>query len=55
MKMMNDSTAIKVPVKKGIENDGKVEITAPVFSNKDRIVVSGNYGLSDTARVVVSK
>ncbi len=51
MKMTDSSTAVKVPVKKGIETADRVEILSPVFSPSDRILVSGNYGLPDTARV----
>ncbi len=54
MKLINDSTAIKVPVEKGIEKDGKVQIVSPEFSQNDKILSSGNYGLSDTASVIVS-
>lgn len=53
MKLINDSTAVKVPVEKGIESDGKVEILSPVFETSDRIIIKGNYGLSDTAKVSV--
>ena len=55
MKMLNDSTAVKVPVKKGIEADGKIEIVSPPLSETDRILLNGNYGLSDTAKVKVNK
>jgi multidrug efflux pump subunit AcrA (membrane-fusion protein) len=55
MKMINDSTAVKVPVKKGIETGSKVEIISPVFSPQDKILLSGNYGLADTALVIVHK
>lgn len=51
MKMTDSSTAVKVPVKKGIETADRVEILSPVFSPSDRILVSGNYGLPDTAKV----
>jgi len=54
MKMINDSTAVKVPVKTGIESGDKIEIISPDFSPKDRILLSGNYGLSDTAKVTAS-
>jgi biotin carboxyl carrier protein len=54
MKMINDTTAIKVPVKKGIETGEKVEIISPNFSPLDKILLSGNYGLPDTALVVVA-
>ncbi|MDP4186692.1 MAG: HlyD family efflux transporter periplasmic adaptor subunit [Bacteroidota bacterium] len=55
MKLINDSTAIKIPVSKGIENSQKVEILQPSFSSSDKIVVSGNYGLSDTAKILIKK
>lgn len=53
MKLVNDSTAIKVPVKKGLENIDEVEITDPAFTPADRILLTGNYGLPDTARVFI--
>ena len=55
MKLMNDSTAIKVPIKKGIESAEKIEILDPSFKNTDNILLTGNYGLSDTARVTILK
>ncbi|WP_208394801.1 efflux RND transporter periplasmic adaptor subunit [Mucilaginibacter gilvus] len=55
MKLINDTTAIKIPVKKGIESGGKVEIVSPKFNTNDRIAVSGNYGLADTAKVKIVK
>ncbi len=54
MKMLNDSTAAKVAVKKGIETNDRVEIVSPPFAANDRILVSGNYGLGDTARVKIT-
>jgi len=53
MKILNDSTAAKVPVKKGIETSDKVEIVSPTFAGSDKILISGNYGLADTARVKI--
>jgi biotin carboxyl carrier protein len=55
MKLINDSTAVKIPVKKGISSDTKVEIISPVFSPADRIIYSGQYGLPDTASVLINK
>lgn len=55
MKLINDSTAIKVPVTIGAQNDSLIEIKNPVFNSYDKILVSGNYGLSDTALVKVLK
>ena len=54
MKMINDSTAVKVAVKTGIEKGDTVQIVSPNFSPDDRILLSGNYGLPDTAFVKVS-
>src|SRR5450631_986597 len=51
MKMTESITAVKIPVKKGIETRERIEILSPVFSTKDKIILSGNYGLPDTARV----
>lgn len=53
MKMINDSTAVKVEIKKGIVSGDNVEIVSPLFLGTDKILVSGNYGLADTAKVKV--
>ena len=55
MKMIDSSTAVKVPVKKGMETADRVEILSPVFSPSDRILITGNYGLPDTAKVKVGE
>jgi hypothetical protein len=55
MKLINDSTAIKVAVKKGIETNDKVEILEPQFNPADKIIFTGNYGLADTAKVSTQK
>jgi biotin carboxyl carrier protein len=55
MKLINDSTAVKVPVKIGIMTDKQVEIISPAFSQNDRFINSGNYGLPDTALVNIIK
>jgi biotin carboxyl carrier protein len=55
MKLINDSTAVKIPIKKGISTDFKIEITSPVFDAADRIIYTGQYGLPDTAFVTISK
>ena len=55
MKLLDSTTAVKVFVKKGIETKDKVEILSPVFSPADHILVSGNYGLPDTAKVKVGE
>jgi multidrug efflux pump subunit AcrA (membrane-fusion protein) len=53
MKLTDSATAVKVPVKKGIETKDRVEILEPVFAPGDKILVTGNYGLPDTAKVKV--
>jgi HlyD family secretion protein len=53
MKMTDSTTAVKTIIKKGIETTDKIEILAPVFSDNDRILITGNYGLGDTAKVKV--
>lgn len=53
MKLIDSITAVKVPVTKGIETGSHVEILSPVFSPNDKIILTGNYGLPDTAKVAV--
>lgn len=55
MKMINDSTAVKVNITKSIENTNLIEVIAPKFDKKDRIITSGNYGIADTAKVKILK
>ena len=55
MKMLNDSIAAKVSIKKGIESDGRIEIISPVLSPNDKVLITGNYGLNDTAKVQIVK
>ena len=57
MKLINDNTAIKAlrSHQKAYENNEEVEITSPVFSSSDRMVLTGNYGLPDTARITIMK
>ncbi len=53
MKLLNDSTAVKVPVQTGVEKGDTVQILSPQFSADTKILSAGNYGLSDTALVIV--
>lgn len=55
MKLIDDSTAVKIVVKKGFENNDEVEITEPLLLESDRILLTGNYGLPDTARITIIK
>jgi multidrug efflux pump subunit AcrA (membrane-fusion protein) len=51
MKLIDDSTAAKVPVTKGLEINDRIEIVSPKFSASDKFLLTGNYGLADTARI----
>ena len=53
MKLIDSTTAVKVPVKTGLETLDRVEVLSPVFAPGDKILVTGNYGLPDTAKVKV--
>lgn len=55
MKMIDSVTAVKVPVTKGMESGDRVEIMRPVFKASDKILLKGNYGLPDTAKVKIMK
>lgn len=53
MKLVNDSIAIRIMVKKGIETNNEVEITDPLLNSSDRVILTGNYGLPDTASIII--
>lgn len=53
MKLIDSATAVKVSVKKGLETKDRVEVVSPRFSPSDQILITGNYGLPDTAKVKV--
>jgi hypothetical protein len=53
MKMTGSTTAVKVPVVKGMETESRVEILSPVLNLADMILLTGNYGLPDTAEVKI--
>ena len=55
MKLINDSTAVRVPVVTGMQRDNRIEILSPRFAPNDRLVSKGGYGLADTASVVVKR
>ncbi len=55
MQLMNDSTAVRTEVTIGLEMNGMMEITTPRFNALARILTSGNYGLDDTASVIVKQ
>jgi biotin carboxyl carrier protein len=51
MRMIDSTTAVKTIIKKGMETATAVEILSPALSATDKIVLTGNYGLADTAKV----
>ncbi len=53
MKMVDGSTAVKILVKKGIETSDRVEILSPALKAADKILLTGNYGLPDRAKVAI--
>ena len=53
MKMINSNTAIKIPIKKGIQTEDKIEILSPVLTREDKILLTGNFGVADTIKVKV--
>jgi len=53
MKMIDSTTAVKVPIVKGIETSDRVEVISPQFSPTDKILITGNYGLPDSAKVKI--
>jgi multidrug efflux pump subunit AcrA (membrane-fusion protein) len=55
MKMIDSITAVKVAVIKGMETGDRVEIIRPQFSDSDKILLTGNYGLPDTAKVKIMR
>ena len=55
MKLINDTTAVKVLVTTGISDKEYVQIKMPEFKDTDLFLSSGNYGLGDTANVKVIK
>jgi len=55
MKILHDSIAINIPVKKGFENNRMVEILSSNISVNDTLISEGAYGLPDSTIVKVVK
>lgn len=53
MRLINDSIAVRVSVKPGNQTHGLVEILSPKFTEQDRIISEGAYGLGDTSFVEI--
>lgn len=55
MKVVDNSTAVQVFIRKGIENDSLIQIISPVFNPGDRIIADGGFGLTDSSKVTITK
>ena len=55
MKVVDNKLAIKVPIKKGIENDDTVEALSSGLTNSDVVIIEGAYGLNDSTVVRIIK
>jgi multidrug efflux pump subunit AcrA (membrane-fusion protein) len=53
MKLLNDSTAIRVDIEKGIENNNYVQIVKPQLNTSDKIIFDGGFGLADTSKIII--
>ncbi|HMK26392.1 MAG TPA: efflux RND transporter periplasmic adaptor subunit [Chitinophagaceae bacterium] len=53
MKVTDSTTAVKIPVTKGMEINDRIEILSPAFSVSDKFLLTGNYGLADTAKIKI--
>lgn len=54
MKLINDSTAVKVTIRPGLSEADSIQVIEPHFSEHDLILSSGNYGVGDTVLVKVT-
>lgn len=54
MELVNDTTAVRVDIMIGNKNRESVEIISPTFKSGAKFLISGNYGLPDTASVKVN-
>ncbi|HVO75096.1 MAG TPA: efflux RND transporter periplasmic adaptor subunit [Ignavibacteriaceae bacterium] len=55
MKLINDTSAVRVNVQKGVENDSLVQLVNTSLKPDDRIILTGAYGLPDTVKVDIQK
>jgi multidrug efflux pump subunit AcrA (membrane-fusion protein) len=55
MKVVCNKLAIKVPIKKGIENDRQVEVLSSGLTAADVVISEGGYGMTDSTVVNVVK
>jgi len=55
IKILNDSLALKIPVRRGFENQNMVEIISERLSVNDIVIIEGAYGLADSTIVKIVK
>jgi len=55
MKMVNDTTAVKIPVTLGWQGKNQTQILSNRVGITDRVITEGAYGLPDTAYVRIAK
>jgi hypothetical protein len=55
MKLINDTTAVRIDITRGIETDSLVQVISPEFNLTDDIISNGAYGLPDTATVLLTR
>ncbi len=55
MKLINDTTAVRINIVKGVENDSLVQIIKPELKLTDNVISDGAFGLPDTAKVAIEK
>ena len=55
MKLIDDSTAVRVNIQKGIETDSLIQVVSPVLNLYDKIISVGAFSLPDTAKVTISR
>lgn len=53
MKVINDSTAVRTDIVKGVETDKFIQVRSGNLTTKDRVVISGNFGSGDTAAIKI--
>ena len=54
MKVTENNLALKINIKKGLENNKDVEILSPKLKLTDKIIVKGAYGLPDSTQVKIN-
>mgnify|MGYP003627097100 FL=1 len=54
MKVTENNVALKINIKKGLENNKDVEILSPKLKLTDKIIVKGAYGLPDSTQVKIN-